>query len=141
MLIFLLIFLILEHCCFFFVSSMLRFYFPGNLKPVGQNWPSGVSPKTPKTIPATAMIVASPMMMPGRYRRLGELDFSWDLLAVEASLEQLLADILLKIFRELKVSCLQLLALKRIMPFPRIWNMLKILEVIIKILQRTSTFN
>jgi len=69
------------------------------------------------------MIVASPMMMPGRYRRLLELDFFWDLLADEALLEQLLADILLKNFRELKISCPQLLKAKQILQFPRISNM------------------
>jgi hypothetical protein len=69
------------------------------------------------------MIVASPMMMPGRYRRLLELDFFWDLLADEALVELLLADILLKIFRELKILCPQLLTVKRILQFPRISNM------------------
>ncbi len=108
---------------FLLFVTLMWCYFPGILKPDGQNWPSGVSPKTPKTIPATAMIVASPMMMPGRYRRLLELDFFWDLLADEALVELLLADILLKIFRELKILCPQLLTVKRILQFPRISNM------------------
>jgi len=66
------------------------------------------------------MIVASPMMMPGRTRRLAGLDFSLDSVGVEASLVQLLDGIMLKILKELKILCFLLLTLKRVMPFGRI---------------------